>query len=73
MFDKVKVYMVGALPPLTWNSSYSLELSRALAQYIDLEFLSFKKLYRYYILLRMLKAKFLLFQMIMKNSRSKSI
>lgn len=45
MSDKVKVSMVGALPPLTWNSSYSLELSRALAQYIDLEFLSFKKLY----------------------------
>lgn len=45
MSDKIKVSMVGTLPPLTWNSSYSLELSRALAPYIDLEFLSFKKLY----------------------------
>jgi Glycosyltransferase len=45
MSDKVKVSMVGTLPPLTWNSLYSLELSRSLAPYIDLEFLSFKKLY----------------------------
>lgn len=48
MSDKVKVSMVGTLPPLTWNSSYFLELSRALAQYINLinlEFLSFKKTY----------------------------
>ena len=43
--DKIKVTMVGALPPLKWNSLYSLELSRSLARYIDLDFISFKKLY----------------------------
>lgn len=45
MSDAITVSMVGALPPLTWNSSYSLELSRALAQHINFEFISFKKLY----------------------------
>jgi glycosyltransferase involved in cell wall biosynthesis len=42
---KIKITMIGALPPLTWNSTYSLELSRSLAQYVDLVFISFKKLY----------------------------
>ena len=37
--------MIGALPPLTWNSYYSLQLSRKLAEEVDLKFISFKKLY----------------------------
>lgn len=45
MVIKIKVTMVGALPPLKWNSLYSLELSRSLARYVDLDFISFKKLY----------------------------
>jgi glycosyltransferase involved in cell wall biosynthesis len=40
-----KIAMLGTFPPLRGLSSYCLELSKALADLVKVEFLSFKKLY----------------------------
>ena len=43
--DKVKITMLGTLPPLKGNAYYCWALSKELSKKIDLDFISFKKLY----------------------------
>lgn len=41
----MKITMIGTLPPLKGISAYCIELSGSLSKKVDLEFISFKKLY----------------------------
>ncbi|MGD9113136.1 MAG: glycosyl transferase family 1, partial [Desulfobacterales bacterium] len=41
----LKIAMLGSFPPLRGLSSYCLEISLALAEYVSIEFISFKRLY----------------------------
>jgi len=43
--DTVKITMLGTLPPLKGNAYYCWALSKELSKKIDLDFISFKKLY----------------------------
>ncbi len=47
--DKMKIAMLGTLPPLRGLSSYCLELALSIANLAEVEFISFKKLYPAFI------------------------
>ena len=42
---KIKVSMIGTLPPIKGMSDYCIELTQALLRYLEIDFISFKKLY----------------------------
>lgn len=42
---KIKVSMIGTLPPIKGMSDYCIELTQALSRYVEIDFISFKKLY----------------------------
>ena len=45
----MKIAMLGSLPPLRGLSSYCLELALSIANLVEVEFISFKKLYPAFI------------------------
>ena len=47
--DNIKIAMLGSFPPLRGLSSYCLELALSIADLVDTEFISFKKLYPSFI------------------------
>ncbi|MDP3283734.1 MAG: glycosyltransferase family 4 protein, partial [Desulfobacterales bacterium] len=47
--DSIKIAMLGSLPPLRGLSSYCLELALSIANVVEVEFISFKKLYPSFI------------------------
>jgi len=43
--SKIKASMIGTLPPIKGMSDYCIELVESLANYVNIDFISFKKLY----------------------------
>jgi len=42
---KTRISMIGTLPPIKGVSDYCIELSQSMSKYIDVDFISFKKIY----------------------------
>jgi len=42
---KIKISMIGTLPPIKGMSDYCIELTQALSNYVEIDFISFKTLY----------------------------
>ena len=43
--EKIRISMIGTLPPIKGVSDYCIELSQALSKYVEIDFISFKKIY----------------------------